>query len=59
MSGNILSKREQQVFELIISGMSRKEVARVLGISIRTVQVHVYRIRTRAMRDGKIRIKNK
>jgi DNA-binding CsgD family transcriptional regulator len=57
MSDNILSKREQQVFELIVSGMSRREVARVLGIAIRTVEVHINRIRYRALRDGKIRIR--
>ena len=57
MSGNILSKREQQIFELIMSGMSRREVARVLDIAVRTVTVHINRIRLRALRDGKIRIR--
>jgi two-component system response regulator FixJ len=57
MSTNILSKREQQVFELIVRGISRKEVSKILNISIRTVEVHIAKIRHRALRDGKIRIR--
>lgn len=55
MSDNLLSKKERQVFELIISGIPRKEIARILGMSIRTINNHVARIRYRAMRDGEIR----
>jgi two-component system response regulator NreC len=35
-----LSEREQQVFELVVRGMSNQEVARELGISIKTVETH-------------------
>lgn len=54
--GNILSKREQQIFELIVSGMPRKEVSRVLGISVRTINVHIANIRRKSSIDGTIRI---
>ncbi len=35
-----LSDREQQVFELVVRGLSNQEVARELGISIKTVETH-------------------
>jgi len=35
-----LSKRERQVFELIMAGTTSKEAARVLGISPRTVETY-------------------
>ena len=39
-----LSKREQEILELISQGYSDKEIAYVLKISARTVQTHVTRI---------------
>ena len=41
-----LSPREQEVLQMIAAGRSNKEVARELGISVRTVDTH----RTRIMR---------
>ncbi len=35
-----LSQREQQVFELVVRGMSNQDVAGELGISIKTVETH-------------------
>jgi len=35
-----LSPREQQVFALVVRGMSNQEIARELGISIKTVETH-------------------
>lgn len=39
-----LSKREQEIVELLSNGYSDKEIALQLGISTRTVQTHVMRI---------------
>jgi DNA-binding CsgD family transcriptional regulator len=39
-----LSEREQAVIEMLISGMTPKEVALSLGISRRTVSSYVYRV---------------
>lgn len=35
-----LSERERQVLDLLVSGMSNKEMARSMGISPRTVEIH-------------------
>ncbi len=35
-----LTKREHQVFELLVDGNSNKSIARKLGISVRTTEVH-------------------
>ncbi|HHV78550.1 MAG TPA: response regulator transcription factor [Firmicutes bacterium] len=39
-----LSTREVQVLRLVASGLGNKEIASQLGISARTVQVHLYNI---------------
>ncbi len=39
-----LSQRERQVLDLAISGMQNKEIARELGLSHRTVEVHRSRL---------------
>jgi DNA-binding NarL/FixJ family response regulator len=36
-----LTAREREVLGLLAEGMSNKQIARVLGISVRTVTVHV------------------
>ncbi len=41
MSRNILTKREKEVFNLIVSNVSTKEIARKLGISDKTVRNHI------------------
>lgn len=38
---SLLSKREREVYELLLSGQSLSEIARELGISQRTVEKHV------------------
>ena len=41
---NMLSKREIEVVQLIKEGLSSKEIARSLDISLKTVEVHRYNI---------------
>lgn len=39
-AGKILSRREQQVLELVLGNKSNREVAELLGLSVRTVEFH-------------------
>lgn len=41
MTGNILTKREKDVFMLLIKNKSTKEIAETLNISEKTVRNHV------------------
>ena len=41
VTGNILTKREKDVFLLLIKNKSTKEIAEELGISEKTVRNHV------------------
>ena len=41
MSKNILTKREKEVFELLVLNKSTKEIAEVLKISEKTVRNHI------------------
>ncbi len=41
---NVLSRREIEIVQLIREGMSSKEIARLLDISLKTVEVHRYNI---------------
>ena len=41
MTGNILSKREKDVFERLVLNKTTKEIAQELGISEKTVRNHV------------------
>lgn len=47
-----LTPREREVMELIVEGRHNKEIARALGISVRTVEVHKARIMTKLGVDG-------
>lgn len=38
--GKILSKREQQVLELVLAKKSNREIAEAMGLSVRTVEFH-------------------
>ncbi len=39
-----LTERETEVMELVLAGHANKEIARIMGISARTVEAHRYRI---------------
>lgn len=41
MTGNILTKREKEVFELLVLNKTTKEIADDLGISEKTVRNHI------------------
>ena len=41
MTGNILTKWEKAVFELLVQNKTTKEIATILGISEKTVRNHV------------------
>ncbi len=41
MTGNILTKREKDVFELLVLNKTTKEIAEDLGISEKTVRNHI------------------
>lgn len=41
MTGNILTKREKNVFELLVLNKTTKEIADDLGISEKTVRNHI------------------
>lgn len=41
MTGNILTRREKTVFELLVKNKTTKEIASILGISEKTVRNHV------------------
>lgn len=39
-----LTTRERQVFDLIVIGLSNKEIARTLGLSASTVKIHISKL---------------
>lgn len=41
MSKSILTKREKEVFELLISNKTTKEISEILNISEKTVRNHI------------------
>ena len=41
MKKNILTEREQEVFQLLVLNKSTKEIAKELGISEKTVRNHI------------------
>lgn len=42
-----LTEREQEIMKLVVAGHANKEIARMLGISHRTVEIHRTRIRSK------------
>lgn len=45
--GDPLTQREMGVRDLLLEGLTSKEIAEQLGISPRTVEVHRYRVLTK------------
>jgi DNA-binding CsgD family transcriptional regulator len=45
MRGRALTPREAEIFDLVGSGKTAKEIAAIAGISFRTIEVHTMRIR--------------
>lgn len=43
-TGNRLTEREREILQLLAEGKATKEVASVLGISVRTAETHRARI---------------
>ena len=41
MNKNILTKREKEVFTLLVNNMTTRDIARELGISEKTVRNHI------------------
>lgn len=41
MNNNILTKREKNVFDLLVDNYSTKDIALILGISEKTVRNHI------------------
>ncbi len=41
MNSGILTKREKEVFDLLVNNKSTKDIAKVLGISEKTVRNHI------------------
>jgi DNA-binding CsgD family transcriptional regulator len=46
-NGGPLTPREVQVADLIADGLTNGEIARALGVSVRTVDSHVEHVRTK------------
>jgi DNA-binding CsgD family transcriptional regulator len=44
----LLSDREAQLLTLFCDGNTHKEIAREMGINVKTVSVHLYNIRAKA-----------
>ena len=40
-----ITHRQEQVLDLLVKGMSNKQIGRALGISARTVETHLSRLR--------------
>jgi pimeloyl-ACP methyl ester carboxylesterase/DNA-binding CsgD family transcriptional regulator len=47
VTGGPLTAREFQVADLIADGLTNAEIARILGVSVRTVDAHVEHVRTK------------
>jgi len=52
----LLSKREREVFDIMVNGYSNKEIASALGISHRTVEIHKNHIMLKLQTDSLIDI---
>jgi len=51
-----LTKREQEIYQLILLGMSNQKIADKLFISINTVKTHVAKILTKRSANNRIEL---
>ena len=54
----LISERERQVIELVVAGLSNKEIAAKLFISVRTVKDHVYNIYKKTNVENRVQLSN-
>jgi DNA-binding NarL/FixJ family response regulator len=52
-AGVELSTRQRQIFDLIVIGLSNKEIARTLGLGVGTVKIHARKL------FGKLGVRNR
>ncbi len=50
-----LTKRESEVLKLIVSGMSNKEIGKVLNIALSTVKIHIAGIFTKLETNSRVK----
>jgi DNA-binding NarL/FixJ family response regulator len=55
----LLTRREEQVLQLLGAGLSNKEIARELNLSVATVKHHVHHILAKMNLAGRIQVMRK
>ena len=58
MSKGILTKREREVFELLIKNYTTKEIAEKLGISEKTVRNHISNVMQKVSKEEAVLLLN-
>ena len=44
LGSSLLTTRQREIFDLIVIGLSNKEIARTLGLSVGTVKIHINKL---------------
>ena len=53
VGSSLLTTRQREIFDLIVIGLSNKEIARTLGLSVGTVKIHARKL------FGKLGVRNR